>query len=310
MPSQNEIPITTGTVIHGVEAEKLTLAINSQVRTRMYIYTAGDSGYSFAEMRAQMYYALKRADKLNRGKWQTLDVAASSMHDTHELRNVQISYTVPDTEIQLQNEVHPDLPWAEVHFQERVGGEPLNPPPSHVDWPYHGSDKERHLDASAVFSHTYPERFWPKRAGWTDSFCHDEGCCTPNRGYRYAYGDLDDVVGQLVANPFTRQAVLPVWFPEDTGSIDVRVPCTLSYHFMADETGRLSVWYAMRACDFYRHFHNDMYFAARLLQWVCTSVAGGIHEATGVYPHFEVGDLNVTISSLHLFAGDVDKLSP
>lgn len=285
-------------ILNGERVTFYPTATDPSPTAKLFIYNAGPYSYSFREMRAQMAYGLVNAPKINRGQWQTLDVSASPLHDTHELRNVSIFYTVPDTEVGLQNDVGPDLPWAEQHFQERVSGFPYNPPPSHVNWPYHGTDKVRHLDDLDKFSHTYPERFWPN-GGREFSLT----------GYRFDYGDLDGVVAQLVANPLTRQAVLPVWFPEDTGAVGRRVPCSLTYHFMADEDNRLSVWYTLRACDFYRHFHNDVYFAARLLQWVCTSVAGGIRDKTGEYNGPTVGELNMTISSLHLFAGDVDKVT-
>lgn len=261
---------------------------------------------TFRDMRAQILSSLLRAPIINRRSWQTLDVSSSSAHDTHELRNTTLIICLPKSEDALRREYDPDLPWADLHFQERVGGEPLNPAPSYLIWPHHNGSAERHV-TGLQFSHTYPERFWPKRA-------HSKSMAlVPGRdphvsmqGIRYQYGDLDDVVEQLVANLWTRQAVLPVWFPEDTGSLNVRVPCSLSYHFMADEDGTINMWYHMRACDFYRHFTNDLYLAGRLLQWVCDQVAirrGDEEEGVLIQP----GTMNVTISSLHLFAGDAGK---
>jgi hypothetical protein len=237
---------------------------------------------------------------IHRGKWQTLDVADSALHATHELRNVSLFYTVPDTIGQLQVETRPDLPWAEQHHAERVGGEPLNPAPSYLRWPHHTGSSDRHIDGTTRFSHTYPERFWPRQAGYAGVTGQT------NRGIWFDYGDLAGVVAQLVENPLTRQAVLPVWHPEDTGAIDRRVPCSLSYHFMADDEQRLSVWYTLRACDFVRHFHNDTYFACRLLQWVCESFR--YHPGRPVNTAFTPGELNMTISSLHAFLGDESKL--
>jgi hypothetical protein len=263
----------------------------TEPESRLYVYHGSPTTYSFQEMRAQMRYALRRTTPLNRGRWQTLDVSQSDQHDAHELRNVHVFYDVPETMSALRADVKPDLPWADYHFLERIGGEPLNPAPSYEIWPHHNGSRDRHVE-DQVFSHTYPERFWPKYAG--EDKHQQEGY--PHQGVRFEYGDLRGVIDQLQANPLTRQAVLPVWFPEDTGATDRRVPCTLFYHFMADGRGSLDCWYSMRACDFHRHFHNDMYLAARLLQWVCGEVAG-------VHP----GQLNVTISNLHLFRGDADK---
>ena len=66
------------------------------------------------------------------------------------------------------------------------------------------------------------------------------------------YGDLDDVVTLLTNDPLTRQAFLPMWFPEDTGVVHgTRVPCSLGYHFMQRD-GRLSITYYIRSCDIVR----------------------------------------------------------
>ena len=278
--------------------------MTSSPRTKLWVFAAGGTeGQSFTEMRRIIAKHILAEPTIHRGQWQTLDVAQSPAHATHELRNVSIFYTVPDTISTLEAEVHPDLPWAAEHFEERVGGEPVNPPPSYVRWPHHGGDSGRHLDHQQ-FSHTYPERFWPKYAG--DPAGDGETRTWPNHGIRYNYGDLDQLVGQLVANPLTRQAVLPVWFPEDTGAIDRRVPCSLTYHFMADDDYTLNVWYSLRACDLVRHFHNDVYFAARLLQWVCERFR--FHVRRPVNVALTPGELNMTISSLHAFVGDAGRL--
>lgn len=266
-------------------------------RIKLYVFAAGN-GTPFADMRRNIAKHMLEQKPFHRGKWQTLDVSASKSHATHELMNVSIFYSIPPTYQELVDDVQPDLPWADEHMLERVGGQPLNPAPSYLRWPHHGGNSDRHVD-SGVFSHTYPERFWPKHAGQLEFKWHTS---EPNEGVRYRYGDLADVVGQLVANPRTRQAVLPVWFPEDTGATDRRVPCSLTYHFMADGDNALHVWYSLRACDFVRHFHNDVYFACRLLEWVANAVAtrGGAQ--------FSLGELNLSISSLHTFVGDAHKL--
>lgn len=299
--SQFDRDMTDGRLSFANEAvTSYRIAPMSDGQPRMFVYHSTEGGYSFEEMRAQIAYALLNAKPINRGRWQTLDVSQSAAHDTRELRNVALFLDVPDTLWALWEQIPADQPWADNHFDERVGRVPLNPAPSYKIWPYHNGDKDRHV-TNTVFSHTYPERYWPKRAG--DDMPKYNGVVTPNIGLRFEYGDLDGVVGQLVGNALTRQAVLPVWFPEDTGAIDRRVPCSLTYHFMADGDDVLSVWYSMRACDFYRHFTNDMYLTARLLQWVCAEVArrGGAH--------FKPGQLNATISSLHLFEGDVKKVT-
>ncbi len=315
MPSPSEPPfdfpehLFKGVFISDKKVTEFPKVDTFDVRTPMLrVFTAGPHQlFTFADMYAQMVYAVNQEKPFNRGKWQQLDISGSPMHATRELRNVTVLYVVPSDVQGLRDDVHPDMPWADAHFDERVGGEPLNPAPSYKIWPHHNGSAERHVE-DQVFSHTYPERFWPKYANPSELMHFASGRpSTVNCGIRYAYGDLDDVVEQLVDNPDTRQAVLPVWFPEDTGDNGHRVPCSLFYHFMSDGDGTLSVWYSMRSCDLARHFRNDVYLAGRLLQWVCERVNEGLmeyDEDTRLTP----GCLNMTISNLHVMEGDLASL--
>jgi thymidylate synthase len=212
---------------------------------------------------------------------------------TVELLNEILDYPIPVTISELQHEVKPNLPWAEEHFQERVSGEPLNPPPSHERWPYAQSSNQDHMEGGK-FSHTYPERMWPKEAG-------DGG----NQGLRYALGDLNDLVELLAEKPLTRQAYLPIWFPEDLTAAkwSLRVPCTLGYHFMARE-GKLDITYFIRSCDFVRYFRDDVYMACRLAQWVVDELQAPHVIPIGLVP----GTLTMHTVSMHCFAGDLDGL--
>src|SRR5690606_6346025 len=114
------------------------------------------------------------------------------------------------------------------------------------------------------FSHTYPERFWPKWAGVEDygmklrDFTHE--------GIRFLYGDYNDLIEVIKKDPTTRQAYLPIWFPEDLNAAinGQRVPCTLGYHFII-RRGYLHINYFIRSCDIIRHFKNDIYLACRLV---------------------------------------------
>jgi hypothetical protein len=180
----------------------------------------------------------------------------------------------------------------------------MNPPPSHKWWPFAQQGHADHLKGGR-FSHTYPERMWPKYANSPEEWCswdgpdpHDLG----RKGIRFNYGDALDVVERLIANPLTRQAYLPIWFPEDTGAPEgERVPCTLGYLFMIRE-GKLHVTYNIRACDFMRHFRDDVYMAVRLGQWVreIFLYATAEHQIE----ELGMGDLTMHISSFHVFEGD------
>lgn len=234
------------------------------------------------------------------GQWQGLDIKGDASKVTWELREAVLELKMPDSIEGAQREYSPNLPWAEDHFQERVSGKPLNPPPSNEWWPFAQAGHEQHLE-NGKFSHTYPERFWPQYAGdhWPYSgLPGDLALAGPRMGIRFRYGDLDDVVERLADSPMTRQAYLPMWFPEDTGApIGARVPCTLGYLFLIRD-GVMHVTYHMRACDFMRHFRDDVYLATRLGQWVRDEVVNRLE----IRPR--MGNLTMHISSFHIFEGD------
>lgn len=225
------------------------------------------------------------------GEWQAIQNSDMPQSKTLEVEDISFGMEIPSTMEELQDWVHPNLPWAEDHFQERISGLPLNPPPSSEWWPF-AQKNNAEFKSNEKFSHTYPERMWPK---WVAEHPYSDGL-EINHGLRYALGDLDDVIRLLKERPGTRQAYLPIWFPEDTGAVDgQRVPCTLGYHFLV-RNGRLKIVYYIRSCDFYRHFRDDVYMAARLAQ----HVAGMI----GVRP----SKLVMHISSMHVFEAERGRL--
>lgn len=166
-------------------------------------------------------------------------------------------------------------PWADVHFEERTGGEPLNPPPSHTMWL---KDTDKYLSGKA-FSHSYPERMWAPSMD----------------GIRFKTGNLGDGVELLKKDPTTRQCYVPMWFPEDIVAANQgeRVPCSFGWHFML-RGDQLHCSYHMRSCDVVRHLHNDLYFANRLTQWMI--------DQSGI--EAQVGYLHFSSTSLHCFAND------
>jgi len=233
--------------------------------------------------------------------WQGLDVSKFSGAAMLEMLNFSFSAPMKTTLEGLVEDIKPDLPWADDHFEERVSRIPHNPPPSHEWWP-HGKQGNKEFMATEKFSHTYPERMWPKKAAYQESV---RDYIPDILGIRYPYGDLDDVVNLLIKDPLTRQAYLPLWFPEDTGAVHgERVPCTLGYHFIARD-GLLHVVYYIRSCDFIRHFRNDIYFTARLLRWVWQELR---RKDPGTWDEVYLGHLTMHITSLHIFARDFAKL--
>lgn len=178
-----------------------------------------------------------------------------------------------------------DREWAFEHFEERVSGEPYNPPPSHTKWQKQGSAAE-HMSRQdpSKYSHTYPERLWPKSI-------------MPS-GIRFNPGDLHDAVELLANNPTTRQCYVPIWFPEDLNAATQgeRVPCTLGYHFMV-RNNKIQCFYPIRSCDAVRHLHNDFFFANALTLWIRKQV--GL-DSEGI----EIGNMHFVCSSMHCFEND------
>jgi thymidylate synthase len=260
----------------------------------------------------QMAEELVNTKPFHTGEVHAQDTSANPQAATFELMDVRIMIPVRELE-EWRILTGPNLPWADEHFAERVGGAPLNPSPSHERWPFARAGNSQHTDEAKQFSHTYPERFWPKYAGDYWSRYH-----MPAHGIRYQYGDLQDLVAILAKNPMSRQAYLPIWFPEDLHAaggmiVPQRVPCTIGYHFMY-RGGKLHCWYTMRSCDFIRYLRDDIYMAGRLMQWVCDQVNDRIDKEPGrmgEYGMFEPGTLHLTISSLHAFVADkwlLDKM--
>lgn len=252
--------------------------------------------YQYARFEDLVFHLLgdfaEEADAVDVGQWQSTDIKGDRSKVTWELREASLVIEMPPNEGEAQRIIRPNLPWAEDHFLERVSGIPHNPPPSQAWWPFIQNGHSEHMN-QGQFSHTYPERFWPKWAG-PDKDLY-EGA---RRGVRFAYGDLDDVVARLVDNPLTRQAYLPVWFPEDTGApTQERVPCTLGYLFLV-RNNKLHVTYHIRSCDFMRHWRDDVYMAVRLAHYVRSRLK---QEQVAA---LNFGELTMHIGSFHIFEGD------
>lgn len=259
---------------------------------------------------------LNEGRRIHPMRWQGIDISTRPDAEMVELLNVDVDVDLRGIEslAHWRAEVRPNLPWADDHFEERVCGQPLNPPPSWAWWPWAGSAKNFRTDEK--FNHTYPERYWPKLAGDEpfddmDVRTYAPGTIpreTPNTGIRSAYGDLNDVLDLMRQDPLTRQAYLPIFFPEDTGVGDGgRKPCTLGYQFIVrpDDAGenRLHIYYPMRSCDLLRHFRDDCYLTVRLGLWVLEQLRERSDYAQ-LWSKCRLGSLQMHMTSLHCFIGD------
>lgn len=200
-----------------------------------------------------------------------------------------------ENEEKLKKLVRPNLPWADIHFNERVSGIPYNPPPSYKLWNNKSGDW---MSDGKIFSHSYPERMWPKSL--------------IEKGIRFKFGDLLDVVKILYENPSTRQAYMPMFIHEDLVAAlsHERVPCSLGWHFLIRDN-KINTFYFLRSVDIIRHLHNDIYLANKLTIWVKDSLIKLAEESNDsnkieLFKTLKLGFLDVSISSLHCFKEDLD----
>ena len=249
-------------------------------------------------------------------RWQSMDVSKQEAATTHEVLNYTLQAQVMSEDLDvLRTTVEPNLPWADDHFLERVGGKPLNPGVEWAHWPWaNKADQFRHESLpnqeEKGFSHTYMERYWPRYAGLAEKGQDATGDPNaPHYGIRYKYGDLQSVVDHLYQAPDSRQAYLPIWHPEDTGKLEVRVPCTLGYHFI-QRHGFLHCTYYIRSCDLYRHFRDDVYLTVRLQLWLLDQLRKidvGPHQGSD-WDAVKPGLFTMHVVSLHCFVNDYSKL--
>lgn len=238
--------------------------------------------------------------------WQGVDVSKRPEMVSYDLINWQCKVPLLGIEDldHWQKDICPNLPWADDHFEERVCGKPINPGVEWANWPW-GASASGFLEGG-LFDHNYMERYWPKYAGQernrptkVASDIHEPPPSMHNSGIRFTYGDLNDLVAQLADDPTTRQAYLPLYFPEDTGR-EGRKPCSLGYQFWAIDK-RFYIWYPMRSCDAIRHLQDDIYLTIRLGLWVldrCRQLRPDLWQ--DVKPH----SFAMHASRLHIFEND------
>lgn len=242
-------------------------------------------------------------------RWQGWNIQGNPSYRTHELLNYQFKVDCGGYEHDLEayaSDIKPNLPWADNHFLERVGGHPINPGIEWANWPG-AAAANKHRAKDEKFNHNYMERFWPKFARHpglnSDGSISDLGPSlnSPHFGIAHEYGDLSDVVKLLIKEPLTRQAYLPMFFPEDTGYGDGgRKPCTLGYQFIMRDK-RLHVYYPLRSCDFVRHFRDDIYLAIRLGIWVIEQCR---KEDPMTWNEVMLGTYSMHMTSFHIFEND------
>lgn len=256
-------------------------------------------------IQATRHYLLRNGEVVVTESWQGMKQDKGFF----EALNWSFSCPIPFTNEEMVRQIKPNQEWADAQFEERLGAHPLNPGQSYKIWPMYKNNAQNDMfrTQEQKFTHTYMERFWPKFAG---QFKNDEEMKIPkvaiaNRGIRYEYGDFKDLMDLLKKEPNTRQAYLPIWFPEDTGvKHGGRVPCTIGYWFVKRH-GALHITYHIRACDYFRHFRDDIYLAMRLAKRVLAILKS---EVGGEWNNVEPGILTMNIGSIHIFGNEIKIL--
>jgi hypothetical protein len=247
-----------------------------------------------------------QASRIKTDTWQGYSTEGRPEMEMHEVLRVSFSALITSEErYEIARQVQPNLPWADDHFRERVSGQPLNPGEQWKHWPWGlHADKSRVIPQQGgqmQFNHTYMERYWPRHAGVTvDGELPFSFMGEPRQGIRFEYGDLNSVLDLLERDPFTRQAWIPIFHPEDTGIGDGgRKPCSLGYQFIL-RGKHLSVYYPLRSCDIYRHMRDDIYLTVMLLLWVIRQ----LRLRDGRWEYVKPGMLWMWMTSLHCFRND------
>jgi thymidylate synthase len=113
-----------------------------------------------------------------------------------------------------------------------------------------------------------------------------------------AYGprimeQLDYVVGKLIEDPMSRQAVLTIWTPNPGPSKDI--PCTVAIGFQVRD-GKLNCHVFMRSSDLWLGLPYDLFNFSMLGHLVCCRLRQSL-----LHQLLEPGDLYLTAASLHLY---------
>lgn len=232
--------------------------------------------------------------------WQGIDIQGKPEAEMKEILGWDFRVPLSSTELGMyQEQIKPNLPWADDHFNERVCGYPMNPGESWKTWPWTRS-ASTFLDSKGRFEVNYMERIWGAKPFEDTPMERDHSTLTGIRGAKY--GDLDSLIELMVREPLTRQAYLPLFWPEDTGR-QGRVMCSLGYHWIM-RNGLLHIHYPIRSCDFYRHFRDDIYLAVRLTIWLLHR----LQQLSPVWQKVSLGYYSMWIGSLHIFVNDAKIL--
>jgi len=198
---------------------------------------------------------------------QNKDISNDPSFATLEVSNYIYTVTWPDA-----RDLHPTLPWADLEFNERMSGTPINPGSA---WKERSDIWEEFLvpdliDGSPRFDYTYSERF------------HSESI-------------VHGLIASLRGDPLSRQHFVSIWRPTDihSGLGNERIPCSLGY-WLQYRNEKLHITYLQRSADLATHFENDIYLAHRFMRDIAERMS------------FDPGSFTHWIGSLHVYQKDVE----
>ncbi len=156
--------------------------------------------------------------------------------------------------------------WVMKEFKERISPWPVNP-----GYAYKMREKVwNQFLVEGKFDYTYNER---------------------------VHHNVHKIIQELKRHPETRQAILPIYWPEDVDKMGKsRVPCSIFYQFMKRD-GKLDIIYVMRSSDFSTHFCNDLWLADEMRRYIANAV------------NLPIGKLIMFVSSLHIYKKDWEQLT-
>jgi thymidylate synthase len=134
-----------------------------------------------------------------------------------------------------------------------------------------------------------------KAASFSDDGRTIPGSCDGFRllNPRPGLNQLENVIGLLISEPWTRRAVATVYHPDDAGRVSCDVPCHIGVAY-SRRNDQLCATTMMRSCNAARVLPYDFFLFTMLAEYVARSV-GAI---PGQYSQFTV--------SLHIYAEDID----
>lgn len=116
---------------------------------------------TFQRIRAHTWNLfLSQSHKVHAEKWQGVDISKRPEMASYELMNYTFTHDLQGNgDLQhWRDDVQPNLPWADDHFNERVCGYPINPGVEWANWPW-GHSASKFLNKTGIFNHNYMERY-------------------------------------------------------------------------------------------------------------------------------------------------------